>query len=128
MLKILIVEDDAVTARLYGQWLLKAGYEIKTAKTGPEALAQIGLWEPDGVLLDLMLPNLDGLEVVTRIRAEASALPVIMCTNAFTPAVRDQGLTAGATRVLDKSLLKSLDLVAEFDSAFRAMKQKRRAA
>jgi two-component system, OmpR family, response regulator len=126
--KILIVEDDAVAARLYGQWLLKAGYEIKTAKTGPEALAQVGLWEPDGVLLDLMLPNLNGLEVLTRLRAEASDLPVIICTNAFSAAVRDEGLAAGATRVLDKSLLKSLDLVAEFDSAFRAAKQKRRAA
>jgi CheY-like chemotaxis protein len=126
--KILIVEDDAVTARIYGQWLAKAGYEIKTAKTGPEALAQVGLWEPDGVLLDLMLPNLNGLEVLTRIRSEASALPVIMCTNAFSAAVRDRGLAAGATRVLDKSLLRALDLVAEFDSAFRALGQKRRAA
>jgi CheY-like chemotaxis protein len=125
--KILIVEDDRVTAHMYGEWLRKAGYEINIAKTGPEAVAQVGLWEPDAVLLDVMLPHLNGIGVLTRIREEAAELPVVICTNAYTPAVIEQALAAGATRIFEKSKLKPFDLVSEFDAHKRSQLRRRAA-
>jgi CheY-like chemotaxis protein len=115
--KILIVEDDRVTAQLYAQWLSKGGYEVKIAKTGPEAVAQIGLWGPNAVLLDVLLPDLNGIGVLTRIRSETPKLPVVVCTQEYNPTVMEQALAAGATRVFDKSRLTALDLVSEFNAA-----------
>lgn len=117
-----------MAAHMYGQWLLKAGYEVKIARTGPEAVAQVGLWTPDALLLDIMLPDLNGIAVLTRIRGEAPKLPVVVCTNAYSPSMLEQALAAGATRVFDKSRLTALDLVAEFDGAFGRTASKCRAA
>jgi two-component system OmpR family response regulator len=128
IVKILIVEDDRMAAHVYGQWLLKAGYEVKVAKTGPEAVAQAGLWAPDAILLDIMLPDLNGIAVLKLIRGEAPKLPAIVCTNAYTPGIVEQALAAGATRIFDKSRLTSLDLVAEFDGVLGRTASKRRAA
>lgn len=127
-MKILVVEDDRVTAHIYAQWLIKAGFEVKIAKRGPEAVAQVGLWGPDGVLLDVMLPDLNGIDVLKRIRAEAPRLPAVVCSNAYNPNVVEQALAAGATRVFDKSKLTALDLVAEFKGALSPARRKRLAA
>jgi CheY-like chemotaxis protein len=116
--KILIVEDDPVTALAYAQCLRKAGYGVKVAGTGSQALAQVASWEPDGVLLDVLLPELNGIQVLTRIHAAAPHLPVVLCTNLFRPAVERSALAAGATRIFDKSTVKPLDLVSEFDRVF----------
>jgi CheY-like chemotaxis protein len=125
--KILIVEDDRVTAHMYGEWLRKAGHEINIAKTGPEAVAQVGLWEPDALLLDVLLPDLNGIAVLKRIRKEAAELPVVICTNAYNPTMIEQALAAGATRVFEKSKLKPFDLVSEFN-AHKPSHGRRRAA
>lgn len=127
-MKILVVEDDRVTAHIYGQWLIKAGYEVKVAKRGPEAVAQVGLWEPHGVLLDVMLPDLNGIEVLKHIRAAAPRMPVVLCTNAYSTLVVEQALAAGATRVFDKTRLTALDLVAEFNGALKTGARGRLAA
>jgi CheY-like chemotaxis protein len=116
--RILIVEDNPVTAHAYAQCLRKAGYGVKVAATGSQALAQVASWEPDGVLLDVLLPELNGIQVLTRIHAAAPHLPVVICTNLFRPAVERSALSAGATRIFDKSTVKPLDLVSEFDRVF----------
>jgi CheY-like chemotaxis protein len=116
--KILIVEDDPVTAHAYAQCLRKAGYAVKVAGTGSQALAHVASWEPDGVLLDVLLPELNGIQVLTRIHAAAPHLPVVLCTNLFRPAVERSALAAGATRIFDKSTVKPLELVSEFDKVF----------
>jgi CheY-like chemotaxis protein len=116
--KILIVEDDPVTARAYAQCLLRAGYEVKLAGTGSAALGQVASWQPDGVLLDVLLPELNGIQVLTRLHAAAPDLPVVICTNIFKPAVEQSALAAGATRIFDKSTIKAADLVSEFDRVF----------
>jgi CheY-like chemotaxis protein len=126
--KILVVEDDRATAHIYANWLIKAGFEVKIARRGPEAVAQVGLWEPDGVLLDVMLPDLNGIEVLKRIHAEGPKLPAVVCTNAYNPNVVEQALAAGATRIFDKSKLTPLDLVAEFKGALSPAVRKRLAA
>jgi len=117
--KILVAEDDPVTAHAYAQCLRRAGYDVKVAATGSQALAQVASWEPDGMLLDVLLPELNGLQVLTRIHAAAPHLPVVICTNLFRPAVERSALAAGATRIFDKSTVKALDLVCEFDRIFQ---------
>jgi CheY-like chemotaxis protein len=113
--RILIVEDDQVTAHAYAQSLLRAGYEVRVAATGPDALAQVALWQPDGILLDVLLPELDGIEVLRQIRRQQPDLPVVICTNILSPGLKNLAEIGGATRVFDKSLLTSRELVSELD-------------
>jgi CheY-like chemotaxis protein len=125
--KILVVEDDAVTARAYAQSLLRAGYEVRVAGTGTDAVAQVPLWQPDGILLDVLLPELDGIEVLRQIRRQRPDLPVIICTNLLSPVLKGLAEIGGANRVFDKAALTARDLVSEFDRAL-AQHEKHRAA
>ncbi|HMJ65354.1 MAG TPA: response regulator [Candidatus Binatia bacterium] len=113
----MIVEDDKVTAHAYGQLLRKAGYLVDVAGTGREAITQMESSPPDAVLLDIMLPELDGIEVLRCIRARTPKLPVVVCTSAFSPVLMTLALMGGATRVFDKSVARPSELLHEFDVA-----------
>jgi DNA-binding response OmpR family regulator len=76
---ILIVDDEAIVREVVGQYLEQDGFKVETAADGKEALTLFSSARPDLVLLDLMLPGVDGLEVCRRIRA-LSNVPVIMLT------------------------------------------------
>ena len=75
--KILIVDDDLNICEVLKIYLTKAGYEVKTAADGAEAVDTFRTYEPDLVLLDIMLPRKDGWQVCREIR-EQSAKPIIM--------------------------------------------------
>jgi two-component system, OmpR family, response regulator MtrA len=77
--RILVVEDDASIRELTERGLRNAGFEVLTAATGDEGLARFRSDRPDAVVLDVMLPGMDGLEVCKTIRA-ASTVPVVMLT------------------------------------------------
>jgi len=125
--KVLIVEDDRATRQLYGRWLAKAGYEVELAANGRDGIALANSWRPDGVLVDIILPDLSGIEVLARIKASTPDIPVVLCTWGFGPDVIDRAVAAGATRVLDKAGLKARHLVSEFDSAIAISSTKRAA-
>lgn len=76
---ILIVEDEARLAEILGEYLTREGFRTERAKDGKRALELWRAAQPDLILLDLMLPILDGLEVARRVRAE-SEVPIIMLT------------------------------------------------
>ena len=76
---ILIVEDEARLAEILGEYLVREGYRTERAKDGKRALELWRAARPDLILLDLMLPLIDGLEVARRVRAE-SDVPIIMLT------------------------------------------------
>ena len=76
---VLIIEDDPHTTELVRLYLAHDGHEVLAASTGPEGLAQARASAPDLVVLDLMLPGLDGLEVCRELRAE-SDVPIVMLT------------------------------------------------
>jgi twitching motility two-component system response regulator PilG len=80
--KILIVEDEESLLRLESILLTSKGYEVKGVPNGQAALDAIALQKPDLVLLDIMLPEIDGFEVCRRIKIakETSHIPVIMLT------------------------------------------------
>ena len=77
--RILVVEDDASIRELTERGLRHAGFQVLTAATGDDGLARFRNDRPDAVVLDVMLPGMDGLEVCKAIRA-ASAVPVVMLT------------------------------------------------
>ena len=82
MARILVVDDEADVLEVIQACLQGAGYESVTARTGPEALERVGREQPDLMILDVMIPGLDGFEVLSRLRADPSTaeLPVIMLT------------------------------------------------
>jgi CheY-like chemotaxis protein/MinD-like ATPase involved in chromosome partitioning or flagellar assembly len=102
--KILIVDDDAGLARLVGLILSRADYEVHHAQTGAEGLAKVVELRPDLLLLDVMMPLLDGLEVCRRIRANAatSQLPIIMLSALEQVEDKVRGLEAGADDYIAK--------------------------
>lgn len=95
MTTILIVEDEVRLGDILEQYLRREGYATERAMTGPRALELWRAARPDLMLLDLMLPGLDGLEVARRVRAE-SALPIIMLTARDEEVDRLVGLGVGA--------------------------------
>ena len=96
--RVLVVEDEPDIRDLLAFHLERDGYQVTRATTGPEALRQLRAAPPDLVILDLMLPELDGLEVCRRLRADpaTAALPVIMLTAKGDEVDRVVGLEMGA--------------------------------
>jgi DNA-binding response OmpR family regulator len=109
---IVIIEDNAVAANLYRSALSREGYKVEVATDGASGLETITRLKPDLVLLDLMLPKVDGAEVLRRIRALSGfeQLPVIVTSNAYTTARLDDLWKAGATQIVTKASISPKDL------------------
>lgn len=102
--KILIVEDEKDVLELIRYNLDKGGYETDTALTGRQALDKAIDYAPDLILLDLMLPEIDGLEVCDNLKHNAAteAIPVVMLTAKGTEADVIKGLQMGASDYITK--------------------------
>jgi two-component system response regulator MprA len=94
--KILIVEDEEQIASFLRRGLAYEGYEVETAADGVSALSKARDMRPDLVVLDLMLPGMDGLEVCRRLRTAHSSLPILILTARDSVSDRVQGLDAGS--------------------------------
>ena len=92
---ILVVDDNAQIVDILSQYIKNEGWPMLAAKTGEEALALFGAAEPSLILLDIMLPGVDGLEVCRRIR-RVSSVPILMITAKDEDADRSLGLDIGA--------------------------------
>lgn len=92
---ILVVEDDRGIRDSLRRGLIFEGYRVETAEDGETALRMVREKDPDAVILDLMLPGMDGLEVCRRLR-NASSVPILMLTARDTVPDRVTGLDAGA--------------------------------
>jgi two-component system alkaline phosphatase synthesis response regulator PhoP len=102
--RVLIVEDDPDIAELVARYLQKAGFIADRANSGREALQMIAARPPDLLVLDLMLPHVDGLEVcrLTRANEATAAIPIIMLTARAEESERIVGLEVGADDYLAK--------------------------
>jgi len=80
MKKILVVDDEESIRELYRADLADEGYEVGLAVDGRQALALIGTFRPDLVTLDIKLPDIDGIEVLRRLREKNTTVPVILLT------------------------------------------------
>jgi DNA-binding response OmpR family regulator len=104
--KILVVDDDVETLRLVGMMLQRSGYEILAASSGAQALTLAKSGKPDLILLDIMMPDIDGIDVMHRLRTSASTkdLPVILFTAKTQLDDKVAGFEAGADDYLTKPL------------------------
>ncbi|WP_409484471.1 response regulator transcription factor [Arsenicicoccus dermatophilus] len=100
--RVLVVDDEANIAELLGMALRYEGWEVRTAGTGLEAVRAARELRPDAVALDLMLPDLDGLEVLRRMRQEDPHIPVLFLTAKDAVEDRVAGLTAGGDDYVTK--------------------------
>lgn len=105
MKKVLIIEDDPIVAHVYRSRLEKEGFEVDISPDGQAGFYRIYEMKPDALLLDLMLPKINGIALLKKIRAvrEFEKLPVIVFTNAYVANMIQEAFTAGATGVYNKS-------------------------
>jgi two-component system response regulator MprA len=102
-MRILVVDDERAVRESLRRALVLEGYEIELAGDGEEALARVTSGpEPDAVILDVLMPGLDGLEVCRRLRQTGSRLPVLMLTARDEVENRVAGLDAGADDYVTK--------------------------
>ena len=101
-MQLLLIEDDRALCEFLVPLLRTHGHSVTAAHTGPDGLAALREGEFDGVILDRMLPGLDGLTLLHTLRAEGFALPVLMLTALGAPGDKVEGLDAGADDYLAK--------------------------
>lgn len=102
MQRILVIEDEKEMVRGLRDILEFEGYEVSSAETGKEGIAAIARREPDCIILDLMLPDMGGLEVCERIRARGLGTPILMLTAKAQEYDKIRGFKAGADDYLTK--------------------------
>lgn len=100
--RVLVVDDEQMLADLLASALRYEGWEVTTAATGTDAVHAARAVKPDAIVLDMMLPDFDGLEVMRRIRTEQPDVPVIFLTAKDGVADRITGLTAGGDDYVTK--------------------------
>ena len=115
--RLLVVDDDVKLCRLIREYLEPLGYEVSVAHTGTEGLEKALADEFDAVILDVMLPRLDGFEVLKRLRA-GSNVPVLMLTGLGEEADRIVGLEIGADDYLPKTF-STRELLARLRAVIR---------
>ena len=117
--RILVVDDEPTIAEIVSRYLERGGYETKVAADGHAALARASTWHPDLVVLDLMLPGLDGLEVMRLLRDTGGPrVAVILLTAKGEEADRIDGLRLGADDYVVKPFSPA-ELVARVDAVLR---------
>ena len=100
--RVLVVDDEANLTELLSMALRYEGWEVQTAGTGLKAVRAAKEFQPDAVVLDMMLPDFDGLEVLRRMRADSPAVPVLFLTAKDAVEDRVAGLTAGGDDYVTK--------------------------
>jgi DNA-binding response OmpR family regulator len=121
---VLVVEDESSIASFVALYLKNAGYSVKTAANGSDALAQVAASQPTLIVLDLMLPDIDGIEVCRRIR-KGSDVPILMLTARDEDVDKIIGLEVGADDYLTKPF-NPRELVARVKSILRRAAPERR--
>src|SRR5208337_5315211 len=104
MKKILIIEDEQIVANVYRNKLVVEGYLAEIALDGEGGLKLMRTFQPDAIVLDLMLPKMSGIEVIKEIRGEAefSKLPIVVFSNSYLTNLVQDAWKAGASKCVSK--------------------------
>ncbi len=123
--KILIIEDDFFIRELYNRQFVKDGYTVVTAEDGPDGLIKASQENPDLILLDIMLPKLNGLDLLRTLKSkpETKPIPVILLTNLGQESVIKEGFEYGAESYLIKSAYTPSQIIEEIKNFLAQRKQ-----
>ena len=105
MKKVLIIEDNQIVANVYHNKLAVDGYQAEIALDGETGLSKMQTFQPDLLILDLMLPKMSGVEVIRKVRdsADFAKLPIVVFSNTYLTNVIQEAWKAGATKCLSKA-------------------------
>src|SRR5688500_15388538 len=101
-MRILVVEDERVAAAVLAKGLREHAYAVDIAADGGTALEHVGINDYDLIILDVLLPGVNGLDLCSRLRADGVSVPILMLTARGGPDQRVEGLDAGADDYLPK--------------------------
>ncbi|MFC1701075.1 response regulator transcription factor [Patescibacteria group bacterium] len=122
MAKILLIEDDPLMVRMYQRKLINDNNEVKVAVNGEDGLVKIRSFQPDIVLLDIMMPKLNGLQVLERVKSDPaiSDTPIIILTNlGGSQTDIERGLELGAVAYLVKSAYRPDEVIMKVKEVLR---------
>jgi DNA-binding response OmpR family regulator len=122
MAQVMVVDDDETVASVVVSYLRRAGHSTRQVGDGAAALDEVAMHQPDLLVLDLMLPGLDGLEVCRRVRSSWPRLPVVMLTALAEPDDRIAGLEIGADDYVTKPF-SPRELVLRVESVLRRVSE-----
>src|SRR5437588_7051010 len=112
MAKVLIIEDDPGVRAVYSAAVRRGGHDVVCAADGREALGVLERWRPQVILLDLIMPIMDGLALLRILRTQRVAIPVIVCTAMTEGRIVDEAKSLGAAEVLTKGSFTAKQLLA----------------
>lgn len=115
---VLVVEDDDSTARATAYHLAKAGFAVTISRDGLAALTSLKAWRPDALVLDLMLPHVDGLSIIEDVRRWDPGLPIVVMTARQSESDRLEALRRGADDLLRKPF-SARELIARLEAILR---------
>ncbi len=121
MKKILVIEDDKFLRELISQKLIKEGYDIAEAVDGEKGVKKVKEEKPDLVLLDLILPGIDGFEVLSRVKKDPflAQIPVIILSNLGQKEDIEKGLKIGAADYLIKAQFTPDEIVEKIKNVLK---------
>lgn len=113
--KILFVEDDKFILSMYSLKFLAEGFVVRGAMTAQEGLTEAVTFKPDLIMLDIMLPDDDGLVLLKKLKRDktTNSIPVVLLSNLSDPAYREQGLIYGAQDYWIKAYFDPSEIVAK---------------
>ncbi len=122
MKKVLVVEDDQFLAAAYKLKLTKSGFEVMVASDGGEALAILREFIPDVVILDLIMPNVDGFTCLSRMKSDEKLknIPVIVASNLGQKEDVEKAKNLGAAEFIIKSNVSIDDILEKINSILNA--------
>ncbi len=114
MIKVLLVEDDPLISRMYLKVFTFEGFEVQLAENGQLGLDKLADFQPDIILLDVMMPVMNGLQMLERLKADPATktIPVIMLTNLADANTAEDTASGGALRYIVKSTYDPSDIAA----------------
>lgn len=118
MARILIIDDSSFQRGIIRKTLAQAGYETVEAKNGRDGLQQVLDAGPDLILLDLVMPEMDGFAVLTELQNQQNRIPVVVLTADIQEITREQCLALGAAGFLNKPV-KTEDLITVVQGGYR---------
>jgi len=122
MKKILIIEDDSFLSEMYSTKLTQDGFEVEVAIDGKQGLEKIKSVKPDLVLLDIVLPKMDGFEILenTKKDKELQDIPIILLTNLGQKNEIEKGLSLGADEYIIKAHFTPTAVVAKVKEVLKS--------